>query len=97
MKIVKIVGNAFINTVPAKLGDDVKAYDMLDTREATVVFDDGTEIIGMCTRLVDLNLAATEPITEEVVQTPSPAISPVEPAEETTAETPVKTTEKTKG
>ena len=89
MKIVKIVGNAFINTVPAVEGDYVKPYDMLDTREATVTFEDGTEFVGMCTRLVDLGLADIDAVIAEVTeQEPlTPVIEPVQPASEVTEET----------
>lgn len=92
MKIVKIVGNAFINTVPASVGESVKPYDMLDTRQATVTFEDGTEIIGMCTRLVDLGLATVDEVIEQITdavttQEPlsetSPVIEPVSTASET--------------
>ena len=95
MKIVKIVGNAFINTVPAVEGDYVKPYDMLDTREATVTFEDGTEFVGMCTRLVDLGLAdinavidqVTDAVTsQEVFPGLAPVVEPVQPAAEVTEE-----------
>lgn len=80
MKIVRIVGNAFINTVPASVGDFVKPYDMLDTRQATVVFEDGTEIGGMCNRLVDLGLASIDEVIAEVVPAPVEVVEPVVPS-----------------
>lgn len=88
MKIVSIVGNAFINTVPAIVGDTVKAYDMLDTRQSTVVFEDGTEIGGMCTRLVDLNIATDEVAVSVASEIPSPTVSTVEPTSNTTETAP---------
>lgn len=95
MKIVKIEGNAFINTVPASVGDYVKPYDMLDTRQATVVLEDGTEFVGMCTRLVDLGLADIDAVIDQVTDAVTaqeplsespPVIEPVQPAAEVTEE-----------
>ena len=95
MKIATITGSAFINTVPAALGEVLKPYDMLDVRQGAVTFEDGTEIAGMCTRLVDLGLADINSVVEQVTDAVTsqevfpglaPVVEPVQPTVEVTEE-----------
>lgn len=72
MKIVRIIGNVFVNTVPAEVGTDVLPGDMLDARDAEAELDSGEVYTSFCGRL------AGEVI--EDTTTPSPTVQAVEPA-----------------
>jgi hypothetical protein len=54
MKIVRIVGQVFINSLPAEVGSEVLPEDMLDVRDAEVELEDGTLFISICSRFGDL-------------------------------------------
>ena len=47
MKIVRIVGQVFINGVPAEVGMDVLPEDMLDARDAEVEFENGAVLLNI--------------------------------------------------
>lgn len=50
MKIVRIVGQVFVNSKPVEVGSEVLLGDMLDARGAEVELDNGTVYVGFCGR-----------------------------------------------
>jgi len=94
MKIVRIVGQVFINGVPAEVGSEVLPQDMLDVRAAEVELEDGAVFISICARYCDLmglNIESQIPSTS-TVQSMEPTVT-VTPEEEVVApvvETPSK-------
>jgi hypothetical protein len=95
MKITQVIGNTFVNTVPAKVGQTVFVTDMIDARQGEVVLDNGFVFEGLCSRLVDQGFAkdGTQAVEEVVTSIPSPAVqepeSTVEVAEEKVVKKPV--------
>jgi hypothetical protein len=47
MKIVRIIGNVFVNGLPAEVGMDVLPEDLLDARDAEVEFENGAVLINI--------------------------------------------------
>lgn len=70
MKIVRIVGNVFVNTVPAEVGTTVVPGDMLDARAAEAELDNGNVYTGFCGAIDGEVVADTT--------TPTPTVSAVE-------------------
>ena len=88
MKITKITGNAFVNTLLATVGQTVSVTDMIDARQAEVTLDNGFVFNGLCSRLVDQGFGedGTQVVEEVVTSIPSPAVQEPEPTVEVAKE-----------
>lgn len=85
MKIARIVGQVFVNTVPAEVGTEVYYGDMIDARDATVELDNGKLFIGICTRLGDVYGTLVPSGVAPDTSTPTPTREEVVVAVETTS------------
>lgn len=75
MKVTKIVDAVYINGVPAKLGDIVKPYDMIDARQGVVAFESGLQLAYLSTRLVDAVDLSSVPAVQEVKEEVKPQVT----------------------
>ena len=82
MIIKSISGFVYINGVAATEKQQIKPYDVIDTRQGKITFTDDTSIEAMSVRLVDLGLATIEEVIEEVKlvePNPTPTKQEVQP------------------